>query len=343
MLSMKYTSVGFFCAVLWSATAEARPTLRLEYSRKPGAERCLDEHAFTNIVADRLGFDPFEQSASARLVVTMAFRPPRSYEGRAELHDGQTVRWVESSPAVPNCTSALRALGLAVSVRLRESQDDTPPPSTAPVPPSFTAPTAPEQPAPTLPVSERSSIPLLAFKSTASPSAGQEADRRWRLGLDGGLSIATVPGEFAAEFALSAAYMLSPVSFGAEFRFTAPGTNEYVRGFRLLGGLVPCVHFRIKASPEFFTCVVAQVGPFFESGLAPPLAKSESMVLPYVGLGPRLGVEVPLIASRLAVRGGGDVMFAVVWPRVTVDDGQRVVWASSIVSGVIEVGLVLSL
>jgi hypothetical protein len=336
MLPMKCLGIGLFCVALLGFTTEARAAVRLEYSREG---RCPDEQAFRDVVAARMGFDPFEQGASARLVVTLAFRPPRSYEGRAELHDGRAVQWVEPIPAVPDCTSAVRALGLAVAVRLRESHDDPPPPSTptAPVqapmdePKLFAGSEAPE----------RTSTPMLAVKSSEAPSVGQEADRRVRVALDGGLSIATVPGEVAGEVAASAGYMLHPFSFWAEFRFTIPRETDYASAFRLLGGLVPCVHWRIGRSPEFFTCVVAQAGALWAHGVRPLVVTSRSTVLPYLGFGPRFGLELSIIASRLAWRGGGDLMFTAVRPQLTVND-RTPIWTASIVSGVVEAGLVLS-
>src|SRR5579872_1865932 len=62
--------------------------VRLEYARGEGATSCPDARAFAAAVAGRLGYEPFDPAAAARVMVAIDRRAP-SFDARIEMVDAR--------------------------------------------------------------------------------------------------------------------------------------------------------------------------------------------------------------------------------------------------------------
>lgn len=145
------------------------PTVRLDYSRGPGAERCPGEQAFRDAVSAKVARDLFapDPPPSARLVVRLR-RRGAGYEGTVELHDAtDAVTWSMLFPPPPHrpsstCSNLILALAFGVSlevdpvvwVPLKGDPVDAPsvtPPLPPPVPPPVPVPVPVPAPSPSIP------------------------------------------------------------------------------------------------------------------------------------------------------------------------------------------------
>ena len=150
-----------------AAHAAAPPrTVRLDYVRSPGAERCPGEQAFRDAIGAKVARDLFAAipRPSARLMVTLGRRGP-GYEGAAELRDAAgVVTWSmvfpgPSHPPAATCASLIPALAFGVALEVDPVET---PPGDAPLPPVVKPPIVKPPPA-------KLEAPSAPFRIGASP------------------------------------------------------------------------------------------------------------------------------------------------------------------------------
>ena len=132
------------------AEPPSRPTARLEYQRKKGAEQCPGEAELRAYVAARLGRDPFTTDSSRRIVSTVA-RKGRGFVGTMDLFENGEKSWSQGPIEDPDCARLVdEILALAMVINLSEPPTASPAEASPAVSTPAPAPSPPpaEKPAP---------------------------------------------------------------------------------------------------------------------------------------------------------------------------------------------------
>jgi hypothetical protein len=325
-----------FVAVLLSAgPAFADPlprSMRLEYTRAPGAERCPDEQSFRNVAEGQMSYPPFSPDASARLVVTLQ-RKGRLYQGRMELRDGaEAMLWERDMDAFADCRELIDFLALSAAVHL----DPVPLPKPAPTPASSKLESTVE-PAPPL-VSAKPPAPVRP-STPVKPAVTVERSSSRLAGFAGaGIAVGFgVAPTTALGLTLNGGARWSFLSLALEGRAYLPAQGLSEGGTRVVsiaqytGALVPCGHWRIA-----FGCGLVALGA--QEGTFPATERTRSRVFAAGGL--RVGVEIPIpipMVKPLSLRLSGDVLLTPYASRFRVVDLPQ--WETPPVSGALGAGL----
>ncbi len=315
---------------------DAAGSVRLVYVRDPTATACPDEGAFRRAIERRIGSDPFSAWGSAAIVVRVARRGPEYFATVERVEHGTSLGARALSSDASECLSVVDAAALAISIALEA--DRAPKPSTSADPASerdTARPTAlgpaTEPLAPAVPLDTAGGQ---AADRSAPPPPGDRAGRaRGAIGLDGVISVATAPSVAAGATAWGAVRVRS-FSFGAELSSDAPSSGGTALAGRVstwlvAGTLAPCIHAWL-----FFGCALGEFGVLHGAGVGVRVPRSGLDA--FAAVGPRLGIEVPLIGPLL-VRIRGDMLLNL--QRATVNlDGQPA-WIASPVAAVFGAGI----
>ncbi len=303
-----------------SSPAQAPPprTVRLDYMRSLGAERCPGEQAFRDAVGAKVARDLFATipKPSARLAVTLG-RRGAGYEGAAELHDAAgAVTWLMVFPGPPNppaatCASLIAALAFGLAI---EVDPVAPPPVDPPSPPVMGPPSVPPPP----------------------PPKPEASTRPFRIGVSPWVNFATAP-RVAVGLSLSLGFRVAWFSLDLEGRWDPPAAStiegDEIRTSRVVGALVPCGHVRYFAG-----CLLAEVdslwGTVTEAGI-----NGGTHAAIYGTAGGRLSAELE-IAPHLALRPAVDLLLALRRPALYAEGVSR--WEVPVVSGRAGLGLLAS-
>jgi hypothetical protein len=352
--------------VAWPGAATARPAppeadaeadppgvIRLEVVRAGGAEPCPGADYFDNrITAMRGGEELFSPAGRLLLLFTMA-PAGGGYRGRAELStpDGERL-YDRETRVVEDCT--MLAAGLAVGFaqswkelagkarahRPGKTPAEPPPPPVraAPPPPSPASLQVIRSPAPTIPPVRlpvcklwlggycllvdiysfglsAGALMTLGFTADVGPGAYVGAELRPSEHFSFELQLR---GIFPARVVAS-----EPIDPTQPYE---PGKEPSFGGVAML--LVPCFRYS-----WFMGCVVGQFG--FNVSQSPV----DHALGPSLGVGPRLGVDIPFL-ERFAVRAWGDVMFEA--PSTYALDDVNLKWTQSPVVGMLGAGVAVS-
>lgn len=318
------------CLLAREGIARADDTLRLVYVRDAAATReCPDESALRRAIESRLGQDAFSPWGTDAVIVHFE-RDSTSFLARVEI-----VRRGESNGARtlhsddPGCGDLVDATALAVSIALETIRASAPPVAETPaVVPETVKP--PEE----LPVTVASSP---ADQTTAGARPKDEETRRsvWpTLGLDALVSLGTAPSPapgLTAWGRLRWGHWSGALEADADLptsTSTQPAGGT-VSTRRMSAGLVPCFHL----GPAF-ACVVGELGWLDVQGLGVTMPRSGTEL--FAGVGPRLGVELPISDwLSLRLRAGALANLS----RSTVTLNQAVAWTAPPAFGVFAAGL----
>lgn len=299
--------------LLLPTTAAAQPAdgMRLVYLRAPGAEGCPDEEALRDTIAAQLGgADPFSPAGARRMDIAIA---PDGAAHRAQITLTDAAGAVVGSRELraPTCAALIDDVATTVSTALRPSSPQPP----APLPPAAIP--APPPPA----VSPPPSPPIAAPRP---PRLGPRFQLAAAAQLAGGLAPALSAGFGGA---LGARWPSFSLSF--EGRAFLPASGEARDGSTLRAS-----HYAALVAP------CAQPGWLVACGLlAAGLTRAEAgaartpeaKTAPHVGIGARIGAEVP-ITAWLAAQVTGDVLVNLVRPTLRVDEED--LWSTAVVSAV---------
>ncbi len=300
--------------------AQAREHARLRFAGTEGLDTCPSEEDLRGAVVARLGYDPFDGDETAPLLRIRFVRRDRRFAAlitRGE--DGDVSRTVERA----SCGELLAPVAIAVSIAID--------PLASPALPDAPANTVPAPP----PVVVPAAGPPAAGDAAAAPSsAPAPASSAWRLRLGLGTHVA-LGNAPAPSLGLNAGVggRTGAFSLGVEGRSDLPAStssaNGKVSAQLLAASLLPCLHRGLLAA-----CGVASAGVVLgegQGGTAPTRGSS-----PWLGLGARLGIEVPL-GDWLFVRVHGELLAAPL--RTTLRIGGIDAWTSPVVNAGIGAGL----
>jgi hypothetical protein len=321
---------GYFALVPARGQAEELETSVLSYS-VPAGSSCPDEASFRNLVAARLGYDPFVNGGKHATSVEFSLHG-RQMRGRAVVtRFGSTVPGIRELNVNPDeCMSLAAALATAVGIALDPARErqvaSAPKPTPAPTPVAPLAPTpvpsAPAPPiAPVAPVAISAARP--AFLPAAPPSAPVDTALFLRAG--GSVSFGTAPSTaYGAELGIGGR--------ANWFSLEAIGRAEVTAGARrsaageprlevtiISGGLLPCIQHR----SGLIGCVEARFGAL--QGRSPDVTNPElgNSLFGVIGLrgGYRLKLS-RLIALQATLEGGQQLV------RTSLKIDKRAVWTS---------------
>jgi hypothetical protein len=324
------------------ATAYAFPTSRLIYDRGAGAEHCPEEPVVRGAVADRLGYDPFVESAT-RTIVARVLRVADRLEAKVELVDQLGTRHGsrEFSTDAQRCDELISAMALSISIaidpeRAQAAADPLPSPppmdpkKPGPKPPKPRPEPRPEAPKPRPP--ETSAMLDNHAQPAGERSRGTRA-MRWYSGAGGHAALGSAPGAAAGAFVF-AGVLLDKASLSLEGRADAPASSTVTGGAEvgsslLLLSAVPC----FEAS-ELFACALISAGSLRATGDRVTNPGSDSAF--YAAAGGRLGTALPFYGT-LSFRLHLDLLSTLT--RVTLEIDQREVWQAPQISGAAGIGL----
>ena len=307
------------------APAPQRPApvvVRVDYTRAAGAEGCPDERELHDVVAARMGYDPFAAaSGSAPLLRVRVERGGNGFVAWFQLLDpnGKTL-WSRPPLADPDCGHLVHVIGeltipVAIDVAASSVAPIVPPP--APLPPL---------PLPPPPVVDRASL----SPSRAGPVV--------RLGARGAVAIGVGPAVTAA-ISADVGVGWEHFSINLEGRADVPATGDVDMGVRLetsvlAGSLVPCGHYG-----WFVGCGVVSLGVLRADGVNTLHPATDSTL--YAVAGVRAGLEWPVVPA-FALRVSGDVLVNLhqAAAQVEFQPGLMEVWRSGPFAGVVGAGAV---
>jgi hypothetical protein len=214
----------------------ARP-IQLTYLRGPGASSCPDAATLRRAVEEELGYDPFDDAAARRLVVSIDRRgADLAVEMELQNEAGERV-WEERSIRTrSDCRTLVAALGLSITIRI----EPEPSPPACPVRPA----SAPAAPLPAPPAPRPRADPATA---TGDPESRSPATRGLTPFLQAGLVGAWLtPSAIAPGAAIGGGVRWSWASIALEARVLLPGVGDR-QGERIAtwffgGALAPCAH-----------------------------------------------------------------------------------------------------
>lgn len=283
----------------------------------PAALRCPDERALRQLVAARLGSDPFLPDGASVVTVKVLEGTPVQAEVALESPGAPTRRKLLSGA---DCTELMQSVAVTVALVvdpvLKRAE---PPPEPTVEPKPAPEPVVIEKKAPA-PPPEKTPGPLLHWGVSAGAS------------VNFGLSTGAQPtlrleGRVRARF----------WSAGLEGRFAWPVTFALSQGAlttsALLGAVVPCLHWKWLAG-----CADFSAGALRLEGQALATARAASVFHASVGL--RLLFTVPL-GERFAV--GAMAEGQVPLTRASALVGSERVWSVSFVGGGVGVWISLLL
>ncbi|MFO0598145.1 MAG: hypothetical protein U0228_22775 [Myxococcaceae bacterium] len=278
--------------------------LTLRYER-PETGGCPDERALRELIAARLGVDPFvEQSTSVVAVKVLAGAPWSATITLQTADNPPRRRALTAGTCVELLDSVAVAVALAVDPLVKKQE---PPPPVESPPVAVPTPTPAPAPAPVAPPSAEPPRTPLAWSVAAGASANV------------GLAVNVQP-----TLRVEGRARVGVFSLGLEARFGWPIPGALSQGALattpLLAGLVPCVHWWWLAG-----CVELSAGALRLEGSA--LSSARTATVFHANAGARVVFQVPLGAhfalaalvevqvpfTRAAALVGAEKVWAV-WP-----------------------------
>jgi hypothetical protein len=318
---------------LHEGVARASPQARLVYGRSGVAESCPDESALRRAVAARIGYDPFFAVAPRTVIVTITPKGPRLV-ARVQLvdDDGHAQGARELDSARGDCGGLFDTVALTISIAIDPHALAGPSPPPSPPPPEPAAPALPSPPALAL----SAPVPDEAIAAHDASPQPVPATASLRLGAELRGAYGLEPGPAAGAAAYAGASW-KHASVGMELEVDLPasdgfGARSSVTAWLLAGSLVPCLRLE-----PLEACALFVVGRI--DATANGVVNPDERVAAYVGVGGRIGVEVP-IAPRLSLRAHGDLLGNVHETVLLV--GSLPAWTAPPVGGVLGVGAVAS-
>jgi hypothetical protein len=300
---------------------------RLEYERSQGAEACPGALDIREAVAERVGFDPFDDNSSRVLRCRIqADAQGLHAEITTQAADGGVAGVRHLTSADRTCHDLAPALLFVLSLAAR-TPEETPDKSASA---GADDPDAPHG-APT------ASRPSVAIAPTVARAAVEPV-----VAVKRPLAVQVSAAVFATEASLPGPSAGAAVAVGVgrdQLSVLLEVAGEVPRSLALAGGqatvwratgaLLPCRSHRLLLG-----CAMVGVGLLHGAGVAIPEARSATG--PWIGVGGRLGARFPL-ASALSLEARADVVIPVLRTRLLV--GQAAVWTTPAVSGALGVAI----
>ncbi|WP_394845704.1 hypothetical protein LZC95_52830 [Pendulispora brunnea] len=330
----------------WAADTTPHETARLTYETGDTAG-CPDESSFHNLVAARLGYDPFRPDGQH--AVSVSFRKERAkIRARAEVQRGGPAAGTREFTGEA-CEPLAAALATTVAMALDPLHVSAP--AAEPPPPAGATSLAGETPAlhkaeplPTLPGEPQPTPPpqvvFVERRTNPTPSRPSEPSEpvAFLASVGGVVSFALAP-TMTLGGAMEIGFRYGVFSLSAEGRAElTPTTTRVDSGDRVdatiySGALLPCFHFG-----AWLGCAVGRIGAF--QGRAPDVVHPSLGTSAFGSVGLRGGYMIPL-TKVLSVRASVEGAIPVVRTTLVIDGGE--VWTAPPVTAGLDFAFVLTL
>jgi hypothetical protein len=299
----------------WAAEA------RLSYERAAGAESCPDIAGLRDAVRSRLGYDPFTETATASLVVSIA-ASDTGLRGVVKSFDASGVRVGERELTVHDetCEELVQALAVSICIAIdpEEMDKDSPEPSEGHA--SQPEPASKGEPAPE--ATDRTREPRRRSGSKVVPFLSADL-----------MSIAGATPNVALGASAGGGVRIGGLSLGGEVRGFLPSVGQLETGGEfqarvLAAGLAFCWHVDPLAA-----CGVGVVGELYGKSKEIDDPNEDSRL--YAAAGARASGEIPL-SDWFSVRAQLELLATLV--RVTAELDDRRVWNAPPASGSVSLG-----
>lgn len=314
--------------------AVTRPQATLVFEGDAGTETCASETTLRELVAGRLGYDPFVAEASrhvrvqvltprrGRLAVRIETTRPDGGRGEREFVGAMN----ECSVLVE---SAVFAVSIAIDPAALQPQPvviEAPTPAIEPEPAPIVAPTP-------APIAEP--VPMVESEPAPLPDADDDVHVALSLGISGSIGASIGIASFGASFGPEVRYRDFRVAL--TFRGDVPNgmaTNGGgIEAHLLAGDLAACG----LVSP-FFACGVFTLGVLRGQGHG--FSTDREVLLPHAALGGRAGLETRVVGP-LSVRVQLDLLAHLTSPSLLVGDASA--WNMAPISAVLGLAAVLDI
>lgn len=315
-----------------SAQDAARPQTRFSYQRERGAETCPDETQLRDAVSGRLGYVPFDDTATMRVDVQIR-RQGRKLMAEVVVDpgDGSGSRSRALSSAARNCDELADGLSLAVSIAI-DPLSLTRPNEPAPAPVEAAKPDPTPEPVPAAPPAAQVQAPPPAAGPAAPPASPEGPTTGLRFGADVLGSLGAVPGP-SAGLTVFGGLTFGHTSLALELRGDFPRAEQSgqqeVSALRAAVQLVPCAELDF-----LFGCGVVSTGLLMAEGKGDG-GKSDELAF-VAGVGARVGAHVEL-RRQLFFRGYLEGVGAPT--KVALFRADREIWRTPALNGSLAIGL----
>ena len=311
-----------------------RPQATLVFEGDAGTETCASETTLRELVAGRLGYDPFVAEASrhvrvqvltprrGRLAVRIETTRPDGGRGEREFVGAMS----ECSVLVE---SAVFAVSIAIDPAALQPQPvliEEPAPAIEPEPAPVVEPT---------PAPMAEPVPMVEPEPAPLPDTDDAVHVALSLGISGSIGASIGIASFGASFGPEVRYRDFRVAL--TLRGDVPnGTSTNggrIEAHLLAGDLAACGIAR-----PFFACGVVTVGVLRGQGHG--FSTDREVLLPHAALGARTGLETRVMGP-LSVRVQLDLLAHLTWQSLQVGDASA--WNMAPVSAVLGLAAVLDL
>lgn len=181
-------------AARWAHAAEPTKT-RLELTWEAGADGCPDQADLARRVTERLGWQPFDETAE-RAIQGRVTRVGNRWRARLRVlgRDGTIVGQRELNTSGPDCASLADAVTLAIALTIdpEAAYRPSPPPPASPAAPATTPPSRAQAPPPCPPCAVRPA-PVPPVRSVPPLAADEDRDLHGAVTARGALAVGLLP------------------------------------------------------------------------------------------------------------------------------------------------------
>lgn len=321
------------------AVAQQPVSIQLEYDRREGATACPDVRAVAAGVAGRLGYEPFDAKAARRVRVTVR-RKERALSARIEMieSNGEPIAERVLTSQQADCAELAATMELAIAIAIdpfhaaapeRGPKDERPPPLQVSQPASARTATAVSDGGA---AAKRDDTAVLAFPASA-PAPGEPIRGQVALAAIGEVGSAPVRN---FGLAVRVGARRGKFSLGIEGRADLPASVPLKVGdvstSLLVASLIPCLHVRSLSA-----CGLVTGGALRAAGHG--LADARQVDDPYVAVGARLGIDLP-VTDELSLAAYGDLSAPLVETQLKV--GGAELWTTPPISFLLGIGTVFT-
>jgi hypothetical protein len=313
----------------WASAAPEHARVTLTYERQEAAASCPDEATFRDLVAARLGYDPFVTAGALALTVDFR-RRGNEVIGRLNLigenHEKRGERTLRAG--ADDCFELATSMALITAVAVdpdaarakAQSETSTTTPETSPAraPPKVESKRVEQRPTPV----HAPQPPLTVV---------DQFERGVRVELGAVLPVGIVPAPRGGVRA-GAAADIGAWSIGAEgaFLFSSSRDSAYgeISAYVLSASLVPCAHPVASESWLLSFCAVGSVGALRST--AARVTRAEAATDLFATAGPRVAAVV-MLSRAFGLGAHAEMPVTLSRVHLHIDDGgqRREVWAQS--------------
>jgi hypothetical protein len=314
---------------------DAKETARLAYTTPAEVPGCPDEASFRNLVAARLGYDPFVPEGRHDAAVAIEKHHGKLVARARVTRQGQTEPGVRELGGTPDqCEALAQALATTVAIALDPVRGRRGPETSSPALPASLPAPAPA-PAPVF-----TPAPVIVFWPPPPPYTFKPAPVHRHtpvsfFGVARGLAAIgaapgpTLGGELGIGLGVGAFSITGALRVEATPGTAIEASGDAIEATMFTGDVIPCGHLA-----RWSLCGLARLGVF--EGRSPSVVRPRLGGSLYFAVGARGGYALP-ITDALALTAGLEAAVPLLRTTLTID--QAVAWTAPPISAALDLGI----